>query len=284
MSTKLLRGYGATRVGQIHYARGGQGRDLLLIGGAGRSMSVFESLIPLLAPLYTVWTFDLPGSGGSDRLPDGAGFKDIAGAVVDLMDGLGIPSTSVYGLHTGNKIGAAMAAEWPSRVELFIFAGQSHSIIPDNKTRNQVIQAHMPAREGDAPVTSVLDWVELFRKVTSICWRVAAGYRPADPAARARVIAEICDEFQTYEAKSDLYQANYTYDLAGDLVRIKTPTLVLEIVNAMEDAEIGRQGADLVGLIPGAKELRTIREGNRFGVTLEDRAEEVAAIIRGFMA
>lgn len=283
--TLLRRGYCDTAIGQVHYGQGGEGANLLLLGGVGRSMSVFATLLPLLLPRYRVWTIDLPGSGGSDPLPVEAGFGEIAAAVIEVMDGLGISSTSVYGLHTGNKIGAAMAAQWPRRVDRFIFAGQSHSIVPDNARRNQVIQAHMPLAtpQGDAAAQALSDWAKRFQAIAGLWWQDGIAGHLLDPASRARLVAEICDELQVHDSKAGMYRANFAYDLAGDLARIDVPTLVLEIASAAEDAEVGRQGSVLSRLIPGAVAVETIMIADRFGVTLEDRAEDVAAVIRRFI-
>jgi pimeloyl-ACP methyl ester carboxylesterase len=246
-------------------------------------MSAFATLWPLLVSRYRVWTFDLPGCGASDPLPAGAGIDHIAAALIRAMDELGAAHTHVYGLHTGNKIGAAMAAGWPFRIGKFIFAGQTHSIIADQDRRNRVIgEIAPPGTEAAVGKAALLAWEKLYASVGGRWREPSVLASVADPDLRRRVIAEMVDELAASETKLALYQANFGYDLGRDLVRIVVPTLVLEVTTPSEDAALGRQGRALQAIIPGC-ELATLAAPNQLNVTLEDRAEEIAAIIIGFL-
>jgi hypothetical protein len=153
-----------TAMGRIHYREAGAGPALLLLPGAGQTGEIFEALMPHL-PDYRLIAPDTLGSGGSAPLPQGRALHEtqaasfmafLAESMVALLDALGIHQAHVYGIHTGNKIGAAMAANWPARVGRFVFVGQSHSIIADNAARNAAILKVAGHHLAPADPTAVL--------------------------------------------------------------------------------------------------------------------------------
>jgi pimeloyl-ACP methyl ester carboxylesterase len=168
----------------------------------------------------------------------------------------------VFGLHGGNKVGAALAAARPDLVRSFVFAGMSHSIVPDKATRDAMFLA-TPA------VTDVLD---------------AAREEQAWPDWEARMPETVelaIDELESFRDRPAFYRAAFEHDLGADLRAIRAPTLVLEIATPKEDREVGRQGPALLATIPDAM-LLTLEHEDVYAVTLEDRPEEIAAILRRF--
>ena len=111
----MRRGYVDTSLGQVHYRREGAGPPLALFSASGRSSRMFNGLIPLVSSRFDACAFDTPGFGNSDPLPQGTTIERLAECFIEALDALGIERTHVYGLHTGNKIAAAMAARWPAR-------------------------------------------------------------------------------------------------------------------------------------------------------------------------
>ena len=113
----MKRGYADTPEGQIHYYVEGEGEPLIMMHATGSSRQ-FARLQPLLAQHFKVYAFDTLGFGGSDPLPhpETISIHDLAQSVVHGMDSLGIQKAYVYGLHTGNKIGADMGAAFPDRI------------------------------------------------------------------------------------------------------------------------------------------------------------------------
>ncbi len=283
----MKRGYAESRLGQIHFAAAGASDNppLVLLPQGGRTWRMFASLAVQLADTYRLYALDYPGSGLSDPLPEGATFEEIAAAFIDVLDSLGIDRTSVYGLHTGNKIAAAMAAGFPTRVTKVVLAGQSHSLVPTNerraatvgRTRRKLLDA------TDAREQALVHWADLFSVVSALWWREDLMRHIAEAGARRNTITRATDELLASESVPTLYRANFKYDLQRDLARITAPTLVLEIATPGEDHSIGRQGPGLLSMIPSA-ELVTLEASDYHGITLEDRAPEVAAILRGFLS
>ena len=103
---------------------------------------------------------------------------------------------------------------------------------------------------------------------------MAGGATGADRDA-ARLLA--LDELQA-EGTAALYAANFAYDLGRDYARIAAPTLVLEVATPEEDRTIGRQGPAVQRLIPSAA-LETLQEPEDHTLTLENRAQDLAAIL-----
>lgn len=279
----MPRGYVGTELGQLHYRREGQGTPLLLLGSSGRSSRMYAPLSAMLARDFDVIAPDTAGFGESDPLPSGTTIPQLAACLVGLLDALGIARADIHGLHTGNKIATAMAVRWPDRVGRMVLAGQSHSLIPDRTQRNAtilgIVRDYVEPRSGDT--AALADWAAAWQRLTAIWWDrrlVAGGATPEDRAA-AKLLA--LDKLQS-EGTAALYAANFAYDLGAEFPRIPVPTLVLEVATPEEDRTIGRQGPAVQALIPGSA-LETIHEPEGHTLTLENRAADLAAIIRRWM-
>src|SRR4029078_5566674 len=131
---RITRAYANTERGQIHYWECGAGPPLVLLAPAPSSARVYRSLLlrvsPAPAPLsarvyrrlmpclggeFRALALDTRGFGESDP-PDGnPTMADYAEEVIHVLDALAIETAHVVGLHTGNKIAAAVAAGWPGR-------------------------------------------------------------------------------------------------------------------------------------------------------------------------
>lgn len=276
----MSRGYVGTALGQVHYVREGRGEPLLLLAASGRSSRMFEGLLGRLSPHLDVCALDTPGFGLSDPLPEGTTIEQLAACVGEVLDGLGIDRTHLYGLHTGNKIATAFAGRWPGRVRRLVLAGQSHSLIPDRELRNRtildIVQAYFePPVPG--PGADLAEWAAAFQRLGAIWWDralVAGGGTAADRLV-ARNMA--LDELQS-AGTAGLYRANFAYDLGAGFAALRVPTTVLEVATPEEDATIGRQGPAVQRLVPGST-LHTIVEPRGHTLTLENRARDLAAIL-----
>jgi pimeloyl-ACP methyl ester carboxylesterase len=244
----MRRGYVETRHGQVHYCTAGDGAPLLLLHASPRSSRSFANLIPLLADRYRVVAADTLGFGNSDPLPGDASIAMLAESMADLIDALEMTPTAVFGLHTGNKIGAALAAGFPDHVSRYILSGMTHSIIPEQSRRDACIKALLAAN----PI------------------------RPEDVEAHS----EKLDRLQGIDGFARIYDANYAFDLAAEVQKIDTPSLVLELATPLE-AHLGRQAPALAALMPRA-ESRVLEFSDR--ELLERRPERLAEAISDFLA
>jgi pimeloyl-ACP methyl ester carboxylesterase len=166
-----------------------------------------------------------------------------------------------------------------------VLAGQSHSIVPDNERRGQTVGktrrkflAAVDEREA-----ALVRWADVFSVVSGLWWREPLMRAIADPAQRAQAALQAADEIECSDSMPGLYRANFAFDLRAAYASITVPTLVLEIATPSEDRLIGRQGEAVLAVIRGAQ-LATIEEPDYHGITLEHRSEDVARILRGFLA
>jgi pimeloyl-ACP methyl ester carboxylesterase len=278
----MRRGYAETASGQLHYATTGRGDPLVLLGAAWQSSRSLAPLAAQLAAGYRVIAVDPLGTGNSDPLPPGAGMDVIAGSIVQLLDSLAIERTHVWGLHTGNKIGAALGASSPERLRKLVLMGFSHSLIPDQRQRNEVILGRMGRYfDPETPPDPLRGWTRSFRRLSTLWWDDALTGSGGDAAAFDYVKNLALDEIQSMAGTWGVYRANFAYDLEGDLRSIAVPTLVLEVLSPGE-RHLGSQGEAVRALIPGAA-LRTLHHPDDSPFTFARRAEEIAAAIADFV-
>jgi pimeloyl-ACP methyl ester carboxylesterase len=104
---------------RLHLRRAaGAGKPLLFLHGLGASGVVWQALARRLAPDWAPIAPDLPGHGESDPAPGPEGYapQSLAGAVVGLLDALGVARVPVVGHSLGALVALAMVAEHPDRV------------------------------------------------------------------------------------------------------------------------------------------------------------------------
>jgi len=237
-----------TRHGKLHYRAAGSGTPLLLLHATPRSSRAFEQLIPLLTNEYRVIALDTLGFGESDPLPSPVSIETLAASVADVLAALGLTPAAVFGLHTGNKIAAALAAGWPQHVAQLIVCGMTHSIIINQAARDEAIGQILSA----------------------------------NPIVPNQVIdpLEKLDRLQGEKSVQTIYPANYAFDFAGSLASLSMPTLVLELA-APSEAHLPRQGTALAKLIPNGT-ARVLERSDR--ELLEQVPAELADAILEFLA
>lgn len=282
---KVRKAYADTPAGQVHYAEAGEGTPLLLFSATPRTHRCYLRLMALLAPHCRAIALDMPGFGNSHALPQPLSIERLADGMRDFLDALGIAQADVFGLHTGNKLAAALAAQHPQRVRRLVLAGQSHSIIPEAEGRNAAIApwfAKYNNHYAKAPDGAHLlrDWLNAQVNAFEIWWPKAmlhgAEVREVDVEnAEARTI----DYVQGWRSCVPVYEAVLAYDLAAAYSRITVPTLVLELLTAHEQ-HIGGQAARVSALIAGSVTAQLVESD---GLALEMRPQEFADAILPFL-
>ena len=260
LPASLLPGYADTPRGLIHYAHAGAGAPLLLLHATPGSYRAFRQLAPLLASSLRTIAPDTPGYGNSDALQGDASIEALASSMVDLLDALELPRAHVLGLHTGNKIAAAMAAHWPDRVDRVVLAGHTHSLIVDKASRDSAIH-HLVDHYFPAFVVStdgshrLRSWLMAQADVQSLWWPpqlLTAMDVTADDVAVAE--AMVIDHLLGWRSIVPTYEAIFAFDLAAALRKIKAPTLVLELRPA-DEAHLPAQAPAICDIIPRARSV-----------------------------
>lgn len=245
-------GYLETPLGQLHYRECGAGRPLVLLHQPPRSSLAYRRLMEALASTggLRVIAPDLPGFGLSCDLPSGISMDGVADAVADGISALNCAPVCLFGLHTGNKVGAALAARHPHQVDRLVLAGMTHSIILDAERRNAAMRAYV---ESKAPTDPLLD----------------------PPAWRDEQVDRL-----NARGVDTLYAANYGFDLASVLPRIQAPTLVIELAIPQEEA-LGRQAGEWLTLLRSGQAV--LITGNDREL-LQERPAALSGVISRFIS
>lgn len=257
MTGSIRHGYARTGRGEMHFAQAGQGDAVLLLHATPRSHRYFRHALPLFARRYRTLAVDTPGFGNSHALPANASMQTLAECFVDFMDALSIERAHIVGLHTGNKIAAALAAGWPSRVGRVVLCGQTHSLVLDKTGRDDAIRdlvEHYFPRYAETQDGShrVRQWAAAGAEMSALAWppalRTSASVSAEDvEIARTHVL----DYLQGWQSIVPAYQAIFDFDMEASLRRIVHPALVLELVTPRE-MHFGLQAKRLCDVMPNA--------------------------------
>lgn len=258
MDATLRPAYAGTARGSVHYAQAGGGVPLLLLHATPGSWRAFRQLAPLLAGRFRTIAVDTPGYGNSDPLPGPVSIDAMAESIVALLDAMELPRAHVLGLHTGNKIAAALAARWPDRVDRVVLAGHTHSLIVDKKGRDDAIRHlvdHYFPRFGSSADGAhlVRQWLMAQADVQPLWWpqQLLSG---REVAAEDVAIAEgmVIDHLLGWRSIVPTYEAIFDFDLAAALRQVRTATLVLEL-RPHDESHLPAQAPVIRELIPGSR-------------------------------
>lgn len=235
-ATSFKPGYIQTPRGTLHFVEAGAGEPLLLLHATPGSWRAFRQLMPLLAAGgFRTIALDTPGYGNSDPLPGEISIEQFAESAIALLDALHLAQTHLLGLHTGNKIATALAAQSPQRVGRVVLAGHTHSLIVDKQCRDEAIRHLVDHYFPRFPASvdgshHVRQWVMAQSDVQALWWPqqllTGAEVQPQDVS-----IAEsmVLDHLLGWHSIASTYQAIFAFDLAEALRRIHASTLVLEL-------------------------------------------------------
>jgi pimeloyl-ACP methyl ester carboxylesterase len=281
----MKRAYVDTPEGQIHLFTHGRGTPLLLLHESPRSARAFVPMMKRLGSRFRCIAPDMLGFGNSDPLPPGITMEGMADNAVRLLDALDIERVEVFGFHTGNKIGAALAAHHPDRVGRLVLMGMTHSLVVSRKERDaaimHVIERHMAVHPEHADGTQLLrKWGVDFGDLARVWWAPeVAGARKISAAALARQEACAIEIIQCRHSMRQIYRMNFAFDLAKTVRRIKCPTLVIEC-RVPQEFHLGEQGPKLVKLLRNGQ-LMTLA-GAGFDATEAFAAQLATAATRFF--
>lgn len=279
------RGYANTRHGQIHYRTAGDGPPLLLLHATPHSSRVYKKLVPLLSPHCRVIAADTLGFGYSDPLPADVTMEKLGDSCADLLGALAISRAAVFGLHTGNKVGAALAADHPDLVSHFICCGMTHSIVVERGKRDAAIKAivdkllvkEKPAADGSHLLRN---WGRTFDGISHLWWAPPLlDSFPLTEQDLQDTQGEAIDRILSRASYDAIYAANFAFDLSAALRRVAMPTLIVELAVPGE-AHLGRQADHCARLNP---RIRTVTLERSDRDVLETMPGELAASILSFL-
>lgn len=163
---------------RISFDATGEGPAVVLLHGSALSRAIWRGLgyVGALADAHTLVRIDLRGHGRSDKPHDAGAYAMplVAGDVLAVMDAAGLDRASVVGYSFGARVGFALAASAPGRVERLATLGGAYRPQAGQVARVFFDGYAEALRDGGMP-----GFVE---------GMVAAG-RDVDPATRAAFLA-----------------------------------------------------------------------------------------------
>lgn len=288
MGAAIRRGYADAAAGQVHFVVCGEGPPLVLLGPAPRSWRAFEQMFPLLAADFRLVAPDVPGFGASPLLPPGAQMRDLAAGVVSVLDALGLDKAHVYGHNTGRLVAAAMAAEFPDRVDRLIIAGPTFTLVPEQETRIAAIRGFVADRyfgaEPAAVSPALREWAMTYRTMIGEWWWSDSLFT-ADPVPTIEALENrLIDELVARRTVREMYRINFEFDFAAALCRTPAKSLVIEIVGGSADTGgFSRQGDRLAAMMPDASAIVLEQTEGPIALFLLTGLAPMAAAIKEFL-
>lgn len=250
----------------LHYEASGPpgAPPVVLIGSIGTSLSIWSAQVAALSGRFRVVACDVRGHGGSPVPPGPYSIAELGEDLIALLDRLALPRASVCGLSIGAMIGLWSAAQAPERVDRLIACCTTAHFGPETAAAYRE-RAGIVRRQG---MGAVVDGV------------IERWFTPEFAAQRPNAVLAIRDGFLATPAEgyAGCCEALAELDLRRDLVRIRTPTLVLSgEQDPATPPEHGRAIAQAIAgadfdLVAGASHLAAI-----------ERAELLTTLILRFL-
>ncbi|MFI5931782.1 alpha/beta fold hydrolase [Actinoplanes sp. NPDC051494] len=98
----------------------GHGDPVVLLHGWPHTHRVWDPIVAALAADHLVITPDLRGLGASERPADGYDLDTLAGDVMGVLDGLGLPTAKIVGIDLGGPIAFMTALREPHRISRLV--------------------------------------------------------------------------------------------------------------------------------------------------------------------
>lgn len=229
----------------------GTGPAIALLHGWAMDLQYWEPLVPLLAPRFTVLSFDRRGFGLSEGLPDiHRNVDDLAA----LLDAAGIERAVLLGMSQGARLALHFARRHPARTRALVLDGapalEAEPELPLGRYRRLLETAGPAALRADILRHPLM--------------RLAVD----DPAAR-RVLEDILERYRGLDLLHRVAPARQP-----DPSAIAVPTLIL---NGGADSPARREaGARLQAAIPGAQRVELPGAGHL--ALLDDPAAYAQAV------
>jgi pimeloyl-ACP methyl ester carboxylesterase len=134
-----------TAAGRIAVAEAGTGDPVLCVHGLGGTKASFMTTLAALAPRRRVIALDLPGFGDSDKPLTGRYDAPwFAGAIVALLDELGIERADVIGNSMGGRAAIELGLLHPDRTRRLVLLSPAMAWLRHDRTLKWLLQLPLP--------------------------------------------------------------------------------------------------------------------------------------------
>ena len=182
---------------RLRYVRAGTGPAVVLVHGYGESLIAWRGILDGLAERHDVIAMDLPGFGLSSKPVSGYGNEAMAGAVLDLLDTLGVERFAIVGHSLGGAVSAAVTVRAPARVTQLVLLDAAlvgpPPTVPDTSANDA------GARASRAAIAAFQALRTRFTAPHDPLWLAesdsAAAYLPAEDSVYLSTLTVILREF-----------------------------------------------------------------------------------------
>lgn len=125
----------------INYIDKGEGEAVVLLHGWGANISLFNSMIELLAKQYRVIAVDFPGFGGSEEPKEIWNVSDYRDFVIEFLKELNVKEATFLGHSFGGRVIIKMFEKdtIPFKIKKLILTG-SAGVMPKKSTKQKIKQ------------------------------------------------------------------------------------------------------------------------------------------------
>jgi len=246
----------------IHYEISGSGPCVTLAHSLATDLTLWDELVAVLEPHFTVLRHDARGHGRSSAPEGSYDFPTLVGDLVGLLDALRIGRTHFVGLSMGGMIGQHLALKAPDRIDRLVLADTT-SRMPAEAQPLWAERIRIATGQGMEPLV----------QPTLERW-FTAPYRAAHP--------EVMETIGTLIRNTPVAgyvgcaQAIARIDVTDRLNGIKAPTLVVVgrddvgTPPAMSEAIAAAIPGARLEIIPEASHLSNIEQADAFNKLLMD--------------
>jgi len=208
---------------RLRYFVGGTGDPLVLVHGLGGAAANWVELVPELVESYRVLVLDLPGHGGSGRLPRGAGMSDFAAAVAAVLEHEDAAPALVFGHSFGGQTALRLAQRRPELVRGLLLAAPAGI-----RTGTRGLQAVVRVSTAVRPARLVAPFRHRF---AGRLWYRRALFRPwfvSDPLALSpRAVVGFLEGAPAHTDMGTAGRAMLADDPRLDLEHVSCPVVLL---------------------------------------------------------
>ncbi|WP_267354056.1 MULTISPECIES: alpha/beta hydrolase [unclassified Methylobacterium] len=243
---------------RIRYVRVGKGPNLVLTHTVRTQLDLFQRVIPLLSPHFTVYALDLPGFGWSDLKPGAP--KDeptLRAALKDFIAMLGIERPILAGESIGATLSLSLAAELGDAVER-VFAFNTYDYLPGLERSN--LLASIIIKSVRAPVVGPIFAALENRTITGGIMN--GGFH--DPRS---LPSDLLDEYARVGGRAGYSKAARTLlkalpSFVAARARYRAITAPVTLVWGDKDWSTLRDRAGVEGAVPAADVITLERTGH----------------------
>ncbi len=253
---------------KIHYKVEGSGEPLLLIGGLGNRLDIWDDLAPKLTGHFTVYRFDPRGLGESGDLEGPYTLESMADDAAGLMASLKVDRYHIAGISLGSFVAQKMALKYPEHIQKMALIASSPGgpihVIPE------------PEILGYFQKMGVMERPERVEK--GLLYSLHPQYVETHPDEMKQLIERGVKYVPPAGIVGKQMFIGMTFNHAEAAAQIKTPTLIL---HGEQDRIVPVKNAyNLHNLIRGSR-LEILKESGH--ICIIDQSDETARLLTEYL-